>query len=127
MKKYCLFITAAAAVVAGALAGTGPDSRGPADDQSEALKNQVNELQTQIHSLETRLRRLESTADRQRQEPLKPPTPMPFQFPSGVMPPSTFRPRPEIWGERQINGWTFYVVPCETNPQFSTPVTTGSR
>jgi len=129
MKTFHLVIAlmAAAAVTSGTLAGTGADHQNPADRELGELKNQVNELQTQIRQLEERLNRLESAANREQQEPAPPPAPVPLQFPSILMPPSTGRPRPEIWGERQINGWTFYVVPCETGPKFSPPAPAGSR
>ena len=127
MKTSCLFVAMAAVIAAGAFAGSEVEPKNPAGHEVERLQNQVNEMEVRIHSLEARLSRLESTVDQQRQAPpqWQSPLPAPLKPPSMLELPPTGRPPPEIWGERRINGWTFYVVPCETRPQVSAP--DGSR
>ena len=126
MKRVGLITALGTTVAICVLAGTEPGDGNSADREIEGLKNQINELQARVLLLETRLNRLESAADREKQEP-KPPLPLPLQFPSIAIPPSTDRPQPDIWGERQINGWTFYVVPCHADPSLSVLPAAGSR
>ena len=89
----------------------------PASEIS-GLKAQIESLSARVNSLEERCARLDSNVKRLEKERPPPQTvpPSPWPGADGLGSPQ-FNPRnggtkPEIWGEREINGWTFYVVPC---------------
>jgi hypothetical protein len=121
MKACFLFISIAVACCALTLtlARGGPDDPGPADREVGELRKQVDELQARVKALEERLSRLESSAekmDRWRQPP-ETPAPPPWGAPKWVLPkgptPAEGGQPPKIWGQREINGWTFYLIPCK--------------
>jgi hypothetical protein len=114
MKTRFLVLTTAAALVTGAFAfaGTDSDKNSPATD--------LDRLQEKITALESRLKNLEQ----QRQTPapliyaprVQPQiqTP-PMEFTHPFSPPSAENSRrPKIWGEGEINGWKYYLIPCGT-------------
>lgn len=120
MKKQTILLLLV--VVAGAAIfsfGQGTPGQKPAANQQVAeMQNQINELQARVQALEGRLKGLESTVQglqRPHLQPLtspggnslwlNPPPALPKPPVSGSVP-------PKIWGEREINGWTFYIVPC---------------
>ena len=133
MNACSVFVTAAAlGALTLALAGNGPERPVSADRENLELRNQVNELQRRLKTVETRLSALESTVERLKTwHPLpgSPPLPTPLEAPQ---PPSRFKEKvpengqaPKIWGQRDINGWTFYVVPCgqgSVEPSGANPV-----
>lgn len=124
MKACFLFIsvTAALCVLTMALAGIGPDAQTPADREVGELRKQVDELRARVKVLEERSSRLESVTERLerwRQLP-ETPTPAPPGTPNGALPFLKIPPdegrQPKIWGEREVNGWTFYLIPCLQQP-----------
>jgi hypothetical protein len=114
MKKRMML--ALPLVVAGvailSLAGTTPGEKpAPAPDVSE-MQNEVSNLKAQVQSLEGRVKSLESTVVRMQQPHLMPLV-VPNSNSSFPTPPAGEPRPPKVWGEREINGWKFYVVPCE--------------
>jgi hypothetical protein len=114
MKTRFLVSTTAAALVIGALAfaGTGSDNNSPETD--------LDRLQKKITALESRVKSLEQ----QRQTPaplnyaprVQPQIQTPPEFLHPFSPPSEENSRrPKIWGEGQINGWKYYLIPCGTS------------
>jgi len=89
------------------------------------LQTKVAELEARNQSLENRVKGLESKVTEMSHPHLTPlnsqsslwtqPLQVPaIQVPSGVpqiQVPST--EQPNIWGEREINGWKYYIIPCE--------------
>ncbi len=35
-----------------------------------------------------------------------------WESPGNLAPPDGWQ-KPRIWGQREINGWTFYLIPCQ--------------
>jgi hypothetical protein len=120
MKAYFLVILAAATlcVLTVRLARTGPDIRGVTDPELRELRNQIVALQSRVRALEQRSSEQRSAADALEQGHKLPgiPYPAPSDWPewpsssAGIPPKSPMQPK--IWGEREINGWTFYLIPC---------------
>ena len=128
MKSRFLFITVTVAIALCTLAGTETNNQVAADREAGGLRTQVNELRARVLLLEARLSRLEAAAGEQKCEQVHPQSfPPPPPSPSIFGSPLNGEPLPEIWGKRQINGWTFYVVPCETGTKFSASATNGAR
>jgi len=82
------------------------------------LQKQVGDQQAQLKKFEKRMDALEQRLN-SRNQPVEP-TPL-FRVPGGTSPSLNFGPLgrplpsgstpPKIWGQREINGWTFYLVP----------------
>lgn len=117
--KFMVMTGVVAGVALIALADGTPthkDSLGSSEIQ--ALRNEVTELRTRVQQLEDREKNLESTVanlNRPHMTPLNSGGASPlFHSPvSPVLPASSETDSPKIWGERKVNGWTFYIVPCE--------------
>jgi hypothetical protein len=81
-----------------------------------ALSQQVEQLQARLRSLEDRLAKLEfaksQSAPRIQIVPSPPSAPPPIFIPSasGVL--NWSGQQPKIWGQGEINGWPFYLIPC---------------
>ena len=131
MKTRFLFVGITAALCAFTLAPTegGSDTPAPAIPDVPApsavgeLRTQVEELLARVKSLEERSNRLEAMLERleQRRQPPGVPVPKPRGMPPDTFPgfPRSNRSQPKIWGEREINGWTFYLIPCQQQPSRS--------
>ena len=93
------------------LAEGGPGEKPSASSEVQELRAEVAELRARLQTLEDRMRKLESTVENP-----KPSVPTPLNIPREksllFKVPSESKPSPKIWGEREVNGWTFYVVPC---------------
>ena len=121
MKKQSilLLVTAVAGAAIFSFGQGTPGQKPIANQEVTEMQNQINELQSRIQALESRMKGLESTV-----QELKTPHLQPLTLPRGnsswLNPPasepnppiSDFKP-PKIWGQREINGWTFYIVPCD--------------
>jgi hypothetical protein len=88
----------------------------PQKDQDAILelRGQISELRAKIQGLESQTRNLESTVAQLKQSRV--PTPLSLlQAPASPQPlPSASRSHPpKIWGQGEVNGWTYYSVPCE--------------
>jgi hypothetical protein len=79
---------------------------------NEELRTQIVELRARLQALEGQTKQMESTVQELKQSRV--PTPLNFDMPK-LLPnsKSPSGPSPKIWGEREVNGWTYYVVPCE--------------
>ena len=118
MKKIPVLIAIASAFFVLTMVSA-DDRSGPArlDAEVRELKQQVGELRSEVKTLNQRLDRLQSLFQ-PRLKPLSPPSPsMPpvAETPKGILPSSDARPgngnNPQIWGQREANGWTFYLIP----------------
>lgn len=116
MKKYFAFLLliGAVSITLIALADSPPVNKKlttpPADVQ--ALKNQIAELQSRVQQLEDQTKSLESTVANLQKPPMIPL----FEQPHGPLSfknPLSDSPSGKIWGQKQVNGWTVYIVPCE--------------
>ena len=90
------------------------------------LQTKVAELQTRNQALEERVKTLETSVQQLKQPHLAPLSSQgnslwvqPPQGPQPEFQPHTLQPEllqpkpPTVWGEREVNGWKFYIVPCE--------------
>ena len=113
MKKrsMLLLLCAAIGVAAISFAEVTPGGKPPADGEISQLRAEVDQLKAKVEMLEYRTKSLESTVTL-----LQKPRLTPLSPPQGNLlwrnPPSESVP-PKIWGEKEVNGWTFYIVPCE--------------
>jgi TolA-binding protein len=120
MKKQSillLLVVVAGVVIISFAQGTLGEKPAASHEIAE-MQIQINELQGKVQVLEGRLKGLESTV-----QELKTPHLQPLTLPGGnsswfnssaalPKPPTSDSTPPKIWGEREINGWTFYIVPC---------------
>ena len=115
-RRFWIAAGATLGVVSAMLAANGPCEPRNTDGDVQALQKQVAELEARIKTLEDRLEKLES--------PGKPPLaslprlaarPPKLNQPGASVPMPGFLPRngqrPKIWGQGEINGWTFYYIP----------------
>ena len=89
----------------------------PQTDQNAVreLRAQITELRAKIQGLENQTKNLESTVEQLKQSQTRTPVPLNlFQSPapSTVIPSASSSHLPTIWGQGEVNGWTYYVVPC---------------
>ena len=118
-KKILLAFSIAAGVVLISLAADPAGAKKDADsDAIRELRTQITQLRAEVETLRHRTQSLESTVENLKRPQM--PTPLDLQpsrgapAPSGLIPaPSPSRP-PTIWGQGEVNGWTYYIVPCET-------------
>jgi len=84
----------------------------------QALQKQVAELEARVKGLENRLEKLESAgkpaASRSPAPGVPPPT---MGLPGADLPTTGFpahgRQNPKIWGQGEVNGWTYYLIPLK--------------
>ena len=114
MKKPMLLLLSivAAGFVVVAIAEDKPRDKPTRNPELEELRTQVFQLRAQVQALESRMSKVEALAERS-----APNIPSPLNSQNGhqslnLIPAQNGSPK--IWGEREVNGWTFYVVPCET-------------
>jgi hypothetical protein len=81
------------------------------DSERARMEKQIHELEARVRNLERRLPESEA----KHPPAIWIPSPesrrdnrTPLDLPKGCVPP------PKNWGERQINGMTFYIVPCSS-------------
>jgi hypothetical protein len=112
-KRILLFSFVAAGIALISLAQDRPEQKDPAQAEVQGLRDEVADLRTRIQVLEERMKKVETTVDKSRQSPL--PTPLSGPREKLLLPKtsSDTGESPKIWGERKVNGWTFYIVPCE--------------
>ena len=120
MKRLLVSPTILVVLAVSALAFSGdPAGTTPSSDSDAAqLRRQIADLKAQINTLEKRLDRLEKNPPKVFVEPpgfQQMPKPVPNTRPRLEIPPVN-QEHPRIWGERHINGWTFYIVPCAEKP-----------
>jgi hypothetical protein len=111
-KMMLLLLCAATAVAVVSFADITPGAKLPADSEISQMRNELNQLKAKVELLEFRTKSLEFTVQQLKQ----PPHPVPLSPPQGNslwQPPPSDSATPKIWGEKEVNGWTFYLVPCE--------------
>jgi outer membrane murein-binding lipoprotein Lpp len=117
-KKMLLALSLVAGVTLLSLAAD--SAGGKKSDDSDALRElraQITQLRAEVDTLRHRTQSLEATVDGLKRPQM--PTPLNLQPSQGVPVPSTWIPAPSpsrpptIWGQGEVNGWTYYVVPCE--------------
>ena len=113
MKKQLTLLLPLAVVGVAVLsfAGDLPNEKPAATPEVGQMQSEIADLRAKVQTLEDRLKSLESTVAQMKQPHLMPlfrPEPN-----SRLSTPPIIEPKPpKIWGEREINGWTFYIVPC---------------
>ncbi|HEY2081777.1 MAG TPA: hypothetical protein VGI88_03255, partial [Verrucomicrobiae bacterium] len=111
-KMMIMLLCAAAGVAVISFADITPGEKPAANAEMAQMRDELNQLKAKVEMLEFRTKSLESTVAQLKQ----PPHLMPLNSPQGNLlwrqPPSELTP-PKIWGEKEVNGWTFYIVPCE--------------
>jgi hypothetical protein len=128
MKTRFLVLTTAAALMIGAFAfaGTESDKQSPATDLDQ-LQKRITALESRIKSLERQLESpgpLNCAPQIQPRIQAQPPgssglLPLQDIFRPFVPPPEGNAQRPKIWGEGEINGWKYYVIPCAGGSEVS--------
>jgi hypothetical protein len=119
MKKKILFaLSLAAGVVLMSLAADPAGGKKSDDgDTLRELRTQLTELRAEVNQLHQRTETLESSVEELKRSRI--PTPLNLQPGSAVPSPSTIVPSPNstrpptVWGQGEVNGWTYYIVPCE--------------
>jgi len=112
-KLMLLLLCAATSVGVIAFAEVTPEKKAPPTSETSQLRDDIKRLQAKIEMLEYRTKSLESTVEQLKRSH----TPTPLSF--GAPAPSTSVPQirssqpPKIWGQGEVNGWTYYIVPCE--------------
>jgi hypothetical protein len=117
-KMTVLLPCAAMCMAAIALAEITPGGKPPANNEVSQMRSELNVLKAKVEMLEFRTKSLESSLQQLKQPhsptPLSSPGPMlPAPTPFGLNPLSTESDSPKIWGSGKVNGWTYYIVPCE--------------
>jgi hypothetical protein len=107
LKLWAPVILAGAALVA--FAGGLPGEKPAADPE---MQTEISALRSKVQALEGRVKDLESTVAQMKQPHL-----MPLITPGSnsflLNPPVLDSRPPKIWGEREVNGWKVYIVPCD--------------
>ncbi len=118
MKKKILFAVSLAAGVTVLSLAADPVGQKPAEsDALRELRTQITELRAEVETLRHRTQSLESTMEDLKHSRV--PTPLNLQPNPGLPSPSTLIPTPSpsrpptVWGQGEVNGWTYYIVPCE--------------
>jgi len=118
MKTKILFILSL--VVGVALISLAADPAGGKVAESDTvreLRAQIAELRAEVGKLHQRTQTLESTVEEMKHSRTPSPVVMP-PIPAGrssliFTPSGNSSDSPKVWGQREVNGWTYYVVPCE--------------
>jgi hypothetical protein len=116
MKKkmiMVLLLCAATGVAVISFADITPGEKPRANAEMSQMRDELNQLKAKVEMLEFRTKSLETTVAQLKQPPQ--PVPMIWQSsPPRQLIPSPSQPTPpKIWGEKEVNGWTFYIAPCE--------------
>jgi hypothetical protein len=90
-----------------------------ANTEMRALRQQIEQLQSRFKTIGDRLTKLEAVRSRavSRIEvlPYPPGASPPVVVPSQPGVPNRSGQPPKIWGQGEINGWPYYLIPCGWN------------
>ena len=113
MRKKMLLLCAAAGAGMIAFAEVTPTPKPPANPEVTEMRNEIERLKAKVEMLDLRTKSLESTVEQMKRSRV--PSPLNFQGPApSLTVPSLSAPKPPtIWGQGEVNGWTYYIVPCE--------------
>lgn len=112
MKKQTMLLLPI--VVAGAAIislGGGTTGEKPVDPGLAEMRNEITDLRARIQTLEGRIKSLELTVA-QSKRPVPKPLFVPAPGSSLLHPTAPDSKPPKIWGQGEVNGWTYYIVPC---------------
>jgi hypothetical protein len=112
-KVMIMLLCAATGVAVISFADITPGEKSPANTEISQMRDELNQLKAKVELLEFRTKSLETTVAQLKQPPQ--PVPMIWQSspPRQPNPSPSDSTSPKIWGEKEVNGWTFYIVPCE--------------
>ena len=117
-KMMMVLLCAATGVAVISFADITPGEKPPADSEISQMRKEIEQLKAKVEMLEFRTKSLESTVAQLKQPPHltplnSPPANLFWRNQPSDSPPPTVPPK--VWGEKEVNGWTFYIVPCEQN------------
>jgi hypothetical protein len=115
-SKLWLGVTLALGVVVVTWAADAPKGKPVADPSVQELRAELTALRSEFLVLQERTKRLETTVEELKRAPSPVPLNVPGQKSFLFTPDTGGSQQPAIWGERQVNGWTYYIVPCGQNP-----------
>ncbi len=114
--RWIVLTVIALGAVGWMLAQAGVSNRANGGSEEQDLRQQVDQLQARLKSLENRLAKLESAkpniTPKLRILPQPPGSPPSFLAPSLPNILGRNAQPPKVWGQREVNGWPVYVVPC---------------
>lgn len=86
-----------------------PGGKPSPNSEGTQIRDEINRLKAKVELLEYRTKSLEATVEQLKHA--RPAAPLSFSAPE----PSMSKPSqsPKIWGQKEVNGWTCYIVPCE--------------
>ena len=95
-----------------AFAEVTPGQKPSSGTEMSQMRDEINRLKAKIELLDYRTKSLESTVEQLKRS--RPPAPLTLQgpAPSLAIPPVGTPKPPAIWGQGEVNGWTYYIVPC---------------
>jgi len=120
MKRKIVFVLSFVAGVA--LISLADDPAGGKVEESvtvRELRAQIAELRAEVSKLHQRTQTLEAKIEAMKGSPAPAPSPLVMPYNSNGRSQFFFTPSnssahsPTVWGQREVNGWTYYVVPCE--------------
>ena len=115
--SIALSLVAGIAVVslAADLSGGKPQAQTQVDQNAvQELRGQIIELRAKVQSLENQTKNPQSSVDQLKQSHV--PTPLSLlqsPAPAASFPLASSSRPPTIWGQGEVNGWTYYIVPCK--------------
>jgi outer membrane murein-binding lipoprotein Lpp len=113
-KKWMMVLAAAMGMAVISMAADLSGGKTPTDREAlQETRAQIAELRAKVQTLEADTRRLESVVEQLKQSHAPTPLNFPAPQPSQLNPAPVGSRPPTIWGQGEVNGWTYYVVPCE--------------
>ena len=112
MKKKLILLCAVTGVAIIAFAEITPQ-KPPVTTDVTKLQDDIKRLQAKVEMLELRTKGLESTVEQMKRSHTLAPLSFQGAPPSLSVPSIKPSQPPTIWGQGEVNGWTYYIVPCE--------------
>ena len=114
MKKKMMVLSfcAAMSVAIIAFAEITPGEKPSPNSEVAQMREEMGKLKAKIELLEYRTKSLESSVEQLKHSHT--PTPLSLSVPAPALSTPATRPSrtPPIWGQGEVNGWTYYIVPC---------------
>jgi hypothetical protein len=111
--KTILFLSVAMGVAVIAFAEITPGAKPPPKSETAQMRDELNALKAKVELLEYRTKSLELTVHELQQRRVQTTLDVPAAAPAGFAPSTIESKPPIIWGQGEVNGWTYYIVPCE--------------